>query len=51
MVIMNGFLSTRHYNFELWVEGSRILHNMDLAEAISAFFHLSFTFNLKYPQV
>ena len=24
---------------------------MDLADALSAFLHLSFTFNLKYPQV
>ena len=41
----------RHYNFELWAEGKRILHNMDLADALSAFLHLAFTFNLKYPQV
>ena len=41
----------RHYNFELWTEGKRILHNMDLADALSAFLHLVFTFNLKYPQV
>jgi len=40
----------KHYNFELWTEGKRILHNMDMAEALSAFFHLCFTLNLKYPQ-
>ena len=41
----------RHYNFELWTEGKRIMQNMDLADALSAFLHLVFTFNLKYPQV
>ena len=44
-------MNFRHYNFELWAEGKRILHNMDLADALSAFLHLCFTFNLKYPQV
>ena len=44
-------VTLRHYNFELWTEGKRILHNMDLADALSAFLHLAFTFNLKYPQV
>ena len=44
-------MTSRHYNFELWTKGKRILHNMDLADALSAFLHLVFTFNLKYPQV
>ena len=39
-----------HYNFELWAEGSRLLLNMDLAEALSAFFQLCFAFNLEFPQ-
>ena len=49
--IFSVLVFTRHYNFELWTEGKRILHNMDMAEALSAFFHLCFTLNLKYPQV
>ena len=37
--------------FELFVEQVRILENMDLAESISAFLHLVFVFNLRYPKV
>ena len=33
------------------MEGGRILGNLDLAGSVSAFLHICFTFNLKYPQV
>ena len=41
----------REYVFELWIEKERILQNMQMAESISAFLHLVFTFGLKYPKV
>ena len=37
--------------FELYVEHVRILEKMDLAGSISAFLHLVFVFNLRYPKV
>ena len=37
--------------FELYVEQVRILEKMDLAGSISAFLHLVFVFNLRYPKV
>ena len=39
------------YHFEVWVEGKKILGNLNLASAISAFLHLCFSFDLKYPKV
>ena len=36
--------------FELWAEGSEIIGKMDLASAVAAFLHLSFTHNLQYPK-
>ena len=44
-------LLCRSYVFELYVEQVRILEKMDLAGSISAFLHLVFVFNLRYPKV
>ena len=44
------FNSCSGYQFELWVEKEGILFDMDLAESISAFLHLTFCFNLKFPK-
>ena len=38
------------YVFELWIEKECIMGNMGLASSISAFLHVAFSFNLKYPQ-
>ena len=40
-----------HYSFELWVEGARLLLNMDINGALAAYLHLCFVFNLKYSKV
>jgi hypothetical protein len=37
--------------FELHVEKKLLIGNMDLAEAIGAFLHLSFVFDLVYVKV
>ena len=36
--------------FELWVEHSKLLVNLDLIEVIASFLHLAFVFGLEYPQ-
>ena len=37
--------------FELWCEKRKLIGELDLAEAIAAFIHLAFVFDLKYPKV
>ena len=39
------------YIFELWVERTKLLGNLDLPDCIAAFIHLCFTFGLEYPEV
>ena len=41
----------RGFVFELWVEGTKLMGNMDMATAWAAFFHLCFCFDIKYPKV
>ena len=41
----------RAFIFELWVEHSRLLGNLDIVTAIAAFMHLCFVFDIKYPKV
>ena len=41
----------RTFIYELWVEQAKLIGNMDLCTALAAFYHLCFSFNLKYPQV
>lgn len=48
---LNNSISCRSYIFELWTENDKLLGNMDLFTALAAFFHLCFTFDLKYPKV
>ena len=36
--------------FELYVERSKLLGNMNFVTAIAAFFHLCFIMDLKYPK-
>ena len=38
------------FTFELWVEGDRLLSNLDMTSAFAAFFHLAFCFHLQYPK-
>ena len=38
------------YIFELWVERTKLLGNLDLPDSIAAFIHLCFTFGLEYPE-
>ena len=37
--------------FEVWVEGQKLLGNLNFVTAISSFIHLAFCFDLKYPKV
>ena len=37
--------------FELWVEGAKLVGNLTITEAVASFLHLSFVFDLKYPEV
>ena len=37
--------------FELWVEHQKVIGNLSLPDAISAFFHLCFVAHLEYPKV
>ena len=46
-----NFLFLRMFIFELHVEKKLLIGNMDLAEAIGAFLHLSFVFDLVYVKV
>ena len=39
------------FKFQVWVDGSALLINLSLAEAIASFIELCFTHNLKYPKV
>ena len=39
------------YVFELWVEGEKLLGNLNLVTAISSLLHLVFCFDLEYPEV
>ena len=48
---LNISLFCRSFVFELWTEHAKLLGNMDLISALAAFFHLCFTFDLKYPKV
>ena len=48
---INISLFCRSYVFELWTEHAKLLGNMDLISALAAFFHLCFTFDLKYAKV
>ena len=41
----------RIFIFELYVEKKCLLGNMNLAEALGAFLHLCFVFDLLYPKV
>ena len=41
----------RTFIFELYLENTKLLGNMDMVTAIAAFFHLCFVFDLKYPKV
>ena len=41
----------RHFIYELWAEGKKLVGNMDFVSALAAFFHVCFIFDLKYPQV
>ena len=40
----------RTFVFELWCEQNLLLRNLDMSQAIASFLHLSFVFDLKYPQ-
>ena len=37
--------------FEVWVEHEKLIGNLSLSVAIATFFHLAFTFDLKYNKV
>ena len=37
--------------FDVWCERKKLLGDLDMAEAIASFLHLSFVCNLKYPKV
>lgn len=37
--------------FEVWVESEKLLGNLNIISALSAFYHIVFCFNLKYPEV
>ena len=43
-------VNKNQFHFELWVEQQKLLYNLSLSAAISAFLHLCFTFNLDYPK-
>ena len=49
--ILSLFYFPRMFIFELWCEKRKLLGELDLAEAIAAFIHLAFVFDLKYPKV
>ena len=42
---------SRVFIFELYAEKVKLMGNLDIVSAISAFFHLCFIFNMKYPKV
>ena len=41
----------RSWVFEVWADKARLLGNLSITTAIAAFLHISFVFNLVYPQV
>ena len=45
------FFFVRTFVFELWCERKKLLGDLDMAEAVAAFIHLAFVFDLKYPKV
>ena len=42
---------SKSFVFELWCEKKKLLGDLEMAEAIAAFLHLSFVFNFEYPKV
>ena len=49
--ISTNMTELRTFVFELWAEKKKLLGNMDMVSALASFFHLCFTFNLKYLKV
>ena len=45
------FHNFRSFVFELWADKAKLLGNMTLSAAITAFLQLCFVFNLTYPKV
>ena len=39
------------FKFQVWADGSELLVNLSIAEAIASYIELCFTHNLKYPKV
>ena len=45
------YLCFRTFIFELYTDSAKLLGNMDIVTALSAFYHLCFSFDLRYPKV
>ena len=48
---LKAILVEKSFVFELHLEKTKLLGNMDMASAISSFYHLCFVFDLLYPKV
>ena len=51
MFSKGGFSCRGVFIFEVWVDGQKLLGNLNFVTAISSFLHLAFVFDLKYPKV
>ena len=41
----------RNFVFEIHVEKTKLMGNLNMGEAVAGFLHLAFVFDLKYPEV